>query len=174
MYKFIGNLLGQGRLQQRSTPHLLLESTNFTSTSMATIKAIPQISGKMITALVLSITGYLSLLCPTPSAIAAEGPYCQFVPEEVAAKVVTAEVNRDGVFEVTLIKDPVAVEEDGTLSYILNYLSSGKRGDKRFVAKFSIQNQRLYALTGQVLEADYKNKEEEIMTAISSFRVLPL
>ena len=86
----------------------------------------------------------------------------------------TAEVNRDGVFEVTLIKDPVAVEEDGVLSYILNYLSSGKRGDKRFVAKFSIQNQRLYALTGQVAEADYKDKEEEIMKAINGFRVLPL
>ena len=93
-------------------------------------------------------------------------------PEEVAAKVVTAEVNRDGVFEVTLVKDPVAVEEDGVLSYILNYLSQGKRGDKRFVAKFCIQNQRLYALTGQVAEADYTSKEKELMKAVESFRVI--
>lgn len=88
--------------------------------------------------------------------------------------MVTAEVNRDGIFKVTLIKDPVAVEEDGVLSYILNYLSVGKRGEKRFVAKFSIQNQRLFALTGQVLESDYKGKEQEMMTAINAFRVLPL
>jgi len=74
---------------------------------------------------------------------------------------------------VTLVKDPVAVEEDGILSYILNYLSSGKRGDKRFVAKFCIQNQRLYALTAQVAEADYIGKEEELMKAVNSFRVLP-
>ncbi|CAB9497758.1 PsbP [Seminavis robusta] len=94
-------------------------------------------------------------------------------PEEVAAKVVLAEVNRDGIFEVTLVKDPVAVEEDGILSYILNYLSQGKRGDKRFVAKFCIQNQRLYALTAQVLESDYNAKEAEIMKAVESFRVLP-
>ena len=93
-------------------------------------------------------------------------------PEEVAAKVVTAEVNRDGVFEVTLVNDPVAVEEDGVLSYILNYLSVGKRGDKRFVAKICIQNQRLYALTGQIAEADYKSKEKEIFKAVESFRVL--
>lgn len=95
-------------------------------------------------------------------------------PEEVAAKVVLAEVNRDGVFDVTLIKDPVTVEEDGVLSYVLNYLSQGKRGDKRFVAKFCIQNQRLYALTAQVLESDYKDKENELMKAVDSFRVLPL
>lgn len=95
-------------------------------------------------------------------------------PEEVAAKVVTAEVNRDGIFEVTLVKDPVAVEEDGVLSYVLNYLSVGKRGDKRFVAKFCIQNQRLYALTAQILESDYKDKEEEIMKAVNAFRVLSL
>lgn len=94
-------------------------------------------------------------------------------PEEVAAKVVLAEVNRDGIFEVTLVKDPVAVEEDGILSYILDYLSQGKRGDKRFVAKFCIQNQRLYALTAQVLEGDYKDKEEELLQAVKSFRVLP-
>ena len=95
-------------------------------------------------------------------------------PEEVAAKVVLAEVNRDGVFDVTLMKDPLPVEEDGVLSYVLNYLSEGKRGDKRFVAKFCIQSQRLYALTAQVAEADYKDKEEELMKAVNSFRVLPL
>lgn len=71
------------------------------------------------------------------------------------------------------MKDTVPVEEDGVLSYVLNYLSQGKRGDKRFVAKFCIQNQRLYALTAQVAEADYKEKEEELMKAVSSFRVLP-
>ena len=90
----------------------------------------------------------------------------------MAAKVVLAEVNRDGVFEVKLINDPVAVEEDGVLSYVLNYLSQGKRGDKRFVAKFSIQNQRLYALTAQVAETDYTAKEKEIMKAVESFRVV--
>ena len=84
-----------------------------------------------------------------------------------------AKVNREGVFEVTLVKDPVAVEEDGTLSYNLNYLSQDKCGDKRVVAKFCIQNQRLYALIAQVLETDYLDKEGEIMKVVNSFHVLP-
>jgi hypothetical protein len=53
-------------------------------------------------------------------------------PEEVAARVVTAEVNRDGIFEVTLLKDP-SQEKDpisNLLSYNLEYLSVGKRGNK--------------------------------------------
>ena len=44
-------------------------------------------------------------------------------PEEVAARVVTAEVNRDGIFKVTLARDPV---EDGTTgAYVVDYVSDG-------------------------------------------------
>lgn len=96
-------------------------------------------------------------------------------PEEVAAKVVLAEVNRDGVFDVKLMQDPVSKQDDksnDTTFYQLNYLSSGKRGDKRFVAKFYIQNQKLYALTAQCKEADYGALEPEMLAAVASFRVL--
>lgn len=88
-------------------------------------------------------------------------------PEEVAAKVVLAEVNRDGVFDVTLMKDPVEVDN----SYVLNYLSEGKRGKKRFVTKFCIQSQKLYALTAQCKEENYPELEKEMMAAVESFRV---
>lgn len=67
-------------------------------------------------------------------------------PEEVAAKVVLAEVKRDGVFDVTLMEDPLA----GPNFVQLNYKSEGKRGTKRFVTKFYISKQKLYALTAQV------------------------
>lgn len=101
-------------------------------------------------------------------------------PEEVAAKVVLAEVNRDGVFDVTLMKDPERLEMDngdgGTLYYQLNYLSVGKRGKKRFLARFAIANQKLYALTAQCKEEDYQEAEtgvqEAMQRAVESFVVL--
>jgi PsbP len=93
-------------------------------------------------------------------------------PEQVAAKVVLAEVNRDGVFDVTLMKDPVQVAgNDEASALILNYRSSGTRGDKRFVVKFSIFRNKLYALTCQCLEADYATLSKEINQAVDSFRI---
>jgi hypothetical protein len=88
-------------------------------------------------------------------------------PEQVAARVVTAEVNRDGVFEVTLMEDPYE-SKDG--SYILNYLSNGKRGTKRFLTKFFISRNQLYALTAQALEDSYSaNRKEEVLGILESF-----
>jgi hypothetical protein len=105
-------------------------------------------------------------------------------PGEVAAKVVTAEVNRDGVFDVKLMQDPIEQRGDGGGSsgsdtggtsngLVLDYLSSGKRGDKRFVAKFFVENQKLYALTAQCKQADYETVKKELLEAVDSFRVLP-
>ena len=91
-------------------------------------------------------------------------------PEEVAAKVVLAEVNRDGVFDVTLMKDPIAGPNDSY--YQLNYQSKGKRGTKRFVAKFYIQNQKLYALTAQCKEDDYNALESEMLKTVETFQLL--
>ena len=91
-------------------------------------------------------------------------------PQEVAAKVVLAEVNRDGVFDVTLMADPVAGPNDSY--YQLNYQSKGKRGNKRFVAKFYIEKQKLYALTAQCKEDDFASLEGEMLKAVESFRVL--
>jgi len=95
-------------------------------------------------------------------------------PEQVAAKVVLAEVNRDGVFDVTLMEDAYAgmEGEPGLVFYQINYQSKGKRGVKRFVAKFYIQNQKLYALTAQCKELDYPSLESEIQKAVQSFRVI--
>ena len=91
-------------------------------------------------------------------------------PQEVAAKVVLAEVNRDGVFDVTLMADPEAGPNDSF--YQLNYQSKGKRGNKRFVAKFYIEKQKLYALTAQCKEDDFPALESEMLKAANSFRVL--
>ena len=91
-------------------------------------------------------------------------------PPEVAAKVVTAEVNRDGVFEVTMLKDPVELP-DG--SYLLEYLSQGKRGNKRNVCKIFIQNNKLYVLTAQAKEDIYDDQVEKIVLAIvDSFQII--
>jgi len=94
-------------------------------------------------------------------------------PEAVAAKVVLAEVNRDGVFDVKLMEDPLMSKDDTDATYYqLNYLSSGKRGDKRFVAKFFIYNQKLYALTAQCKETDYPKVKDELINAVTSFRLI--
>lgn len=94
-------------------------------------------------------------------------------PEQVAAKVVTAEVNRDGVFDVQLMEDPVAGGGDdaATEYYQLNYRSNGKRGVKRFVAKFYVEKQKLYALTAQCKEENYESVKGDVLRAVDSFEV---
>eukprot|EP00548_Thalassiothrix_antarctica_P005365 CAMPEP_0194153698 /NCGR_PEP_ID=MMETSP0152-20130528/57413_1 /TAXON_ID=1049557 /ORGANISM="Thalassiothrix antarctica, Strain L6-D1" /LENGTH=135 /DNA_ID=CAMNT_0038859169 /DNA_START=205 /DNA_END=612 /DNA_ORIENTATION=- len=89
-------------------------------------------------------------------------------PGEVAARVVTAEVNRDGVFDVTLVKDPIVEESSG--SYILNYLSKGKRGNKHFICKISIAKKKLYVMTAQVKEENYNDMEKELMQVVGTFQ----
>jgi hypothetical protein len=98
-------------------------------------------------------------------------------PEEVAAKVVLAEVNRDGVLEVKLLDDPISgtvrMNDDTTTTYYqLNYVSNGKRGRKRYIAKFYIQNHMLLALTAQSKDESYESIQHEMNEAVSSFRVV--
>lgn len=91
-------------------------------------------------------------------------------PEEVAARVVTAEVNRDGVFEVTLAKDPV---EDAAGCYDIEYISDGKRGKKRFSTRIYIKDGFLYVLTVQSKEAEFDAvREKEVQQTVKSFRPL--
>lgn len=104
--------------------------------------------------------------------------------EQAAAKVVLAEVNRDGIFNVKLVEDPfsstlkstsastAAVATPPLLFYQLNYTSSGKRGDKRFIAKFFVENQKLFALTAQCKEEDFAAVQHGMKKAVDSFRVL--
>jgi hypothetical protein len=92
-------------------------------------------------------------------------------PEQVAARVVTAEVNRDGIFEVTVVKDPYQSNDGG---YILEYLSVGKRGNKHVINKILIANNLLYVLTAQAKEdafSESKELQEEMMRSVHSFRV---
>jgi hypothetical protein len=92
-------------------------------------------------------------------------------PGEVAARVVTAEVNRDGVFEVTLARDP---KEDATTGgYDIEYVSDGKRGTKRFVTRVYVKDGYLYVLTVQSKEKDYDGaREAEVSECVGSFRPL--
>lgn len=87
-------------------------------------------------------------------------------PEEIAARVVTAEVNRDGIFEVKLLTDPIFVEKQGTMTggndkvvkYLqLEYLSTGKRGNKYIWNKIGIASNLLYVLTVQLKQETYDN-----------------
>jgi hypothetical protein len=92
-------------------------------------------------------------------------------PEEVAARVVTAEVNRDGVFEVTLLEDPIATDDKS--AYFLEYLSSGKRGKKVYLNKIFVSSDKLlYVLTAQCKEEDYATLKQEMKNTVKSFRVL--
>lgn len=90
-------------------------------------------------------------------------------PSEVAARVVGAEVVRDGVFDVTLVSD--AVEESDTGYYAIDYVSSGKRGVKHFVTRIYILNQKLYVLTAQCKEDEFKEREKEMLGAVRSFKI---
>jgi len=90
--------------------------------------------------------------------------------EQVAAKVVTAEVNRDGVFDVKLMQDPATDAITGAL--ILDYLSTGKRGEKRNVVKFFVAKNKLYTLTAVCKQADYETVKAELLGAVDSYRLL--
>eukprot|EP00804_Cyclotella_cryptica_P013724 CCRYP_018832-RA/>CCRYP_018832-RA protein AED:0.44 eAED:0.44 QI:0/-1/0/1/-1/1/1/0/183 len=93
-------------------------------------------------------------------------------PEEVAARVVTAEVNRDGVFQVTLAKDPVE-DADAGGCYDIEYISEGKRGIKRFVTRIYIKDGFLYVLTAQSKEDEYDtSREKEVAACVKSFKPL--
>jgi hypothetical protein len=54
-------------------------------------------------------------------------------PSEVAAKIVMAELRRDGVMDVTTGRDPV--EDADTGAYDVEYISDGSRGRKHFVTR---------------------------------------
>uniref|UniRef100_A0A7S1Z306 PsbP C-terminal domain-containing protein n=1 Tax=Ditylum brightwellii TaxID=49249 RepID=A0A7S1Z306_9STRA len=88
-------------------------------------------------------------------------------PEEVAARVVTAEVNRDGIFQVTLVKDPVENPNNGC--YEIDYLSDGKRGKKNFVTRIFIQKNMLYVLTAQAKVENYEELEQEMLDCVKTF-----
>lgn len=90
-------------------------------------------------------------------------------PGEIAAKIVMAEVNRDGVFEVKLTNDPVENVETGW--YEIDYVSTGKRGVKHFVTRTSVKDGKLFVLTVQVKEDEYLEKEKEILISVKSFKV---
>ncbi|KAL3758512.1 hypothetical protein ACHAWU_008266 [Discostella pseudostelligera] len=94
-------------------------------------------------------------------------------PEEVAARVVTAEVNRDGVFEVTLAKDPKEDTTSGCGGYDIEYISDGKRGKKRFVTRIYVKDGFLYVLTVQSKESEYDSaREAEVLECVKSFKPL--
>jgi hypothetical protein len=92
-------------------------------------------------------------------------------PGEVAARVVTAELNRDGVFKVTLAKDPAEDPIDG--GYDIKYVSAGKRGARRFVTRSYVRDGYLYVLTVQSGEGDYdRARGSEVMECVRNFRPL--
>jgi hypothetical protein len=91
-------------------------------------------------------------------------------PEQVAARVVTAEVNRDGVFEVTLAKDP---KEGGGGAYDIEYISDGKRGKKRFITRIYVKDGFLYVLTVQSKDTEYDSaREADVLECVKSFKPL--
>ena len=98
-------------------------------------------------------------------------------PEEIAARVVTAEVNRDGIFQVTLLKDPYQAPDGSFVS--LQYLSDGKRGKKVFWTKIFVVPDEgagvapafLCVLTAQMKEQDYETYQDTFQKAVDSFTV---
>jgi hypothetical protein len=95
--------------------------------------------------------------------------------QEIAARVVTAEVNRDGIFEVTLLKDPYESPDGSFVS--LEYLSDGKRGKKVILTKIYVVEDGttapsyLCVLTAQVKNDDYPTTKDQLNKAVDSFIV---
>mmetsp|Transcript_7482 Transcript_7482/g.14183 ORF Transcript_7482/g.14183 Transcript_7482/m.14183 type:complete len:304 (+) Transcript_7482:110-1021(+) len=93
-------------------------------------------------------------------------------PNEVAAKIVMAELRRDGVLDVTMGRDPL--EDPATGAYDVEYLSDGTRGKKHFVTRTIVKGQKLYVLTVQCKEGDWKSVEREVWDSVATFRALDI
>jgi len=94
-------------------------------------------------------------------------------PEEVGAKIVMAELKRDGVLDVTMSSDPS--EDVGTGAYDVEYTADGTRGKKHYITRTVVRDGKLFVLTAQVKEADLDNGEVKIgdvWDVVRSFRVL--
>jgi hypothetical protein len=95
-------------------------------------------------------------------------------PTEIATKVVMAEMNRDGVQGVTLMKDPMVLCDNHN-GLLLNYQSTGTRGIQRYIVKLIVStDQKLYVLTGQCRDSDYDTLANEIDQAMNNFHVLSM
>lgn len=93
-------------------------------------------------------------------------------PNEVAAKIVMAELRRDGVLDVTMGRDPL--EDLATGAYDVEYVSDGTRGKKHFVTRTIVKGQKLYVLTVQCKEGDWKSVEREVWDSVATFRALDI
>lgn len=91
-------------------------------------------------------------------------------PNEVAAKIVMAELRRDGVLDVTMGRDPT--EDSVTGGYDVEYISDGTRGKKHFVTRTIVDDGKLYVLTAQCKEDDWKYVEDEVWASVATFQVL--
>lgn len=90
-------------------------------------------------------------------------------PEQVAARVVDAEKNRDGITSVALYGTPSEDSETGM--YAIDYVSDGKRGTKHFMTRIAVTNGKLFVLTAQVKEAEFTEREQEMLETVNTFRV---
>mmetsp|Transcript_41975 Transcript_41975/g.50360 ORF Transcript_41975/g.50360 Transcript_41975/m.50360 type:complete len:250 (+) Transcript_41975:59-808(+) len=88
-------------------------------------------------------------------------------PEEVAARVVGVEVNRDGVFDVTLN----STADVGHGQYQLDYVSSGKRGIKHLVNRVGVDSGMLYVLTVSCKDKDWAVYKDEIESVVKTFSI---
>lgn len=79
-------------------------------------------------------------------------------PEEVADKLVQAELHREGVVDFQLADAPTLSHGTDCAAeyYQISYVSrrDGNRGERRFVAKLYIYRNMVYALTMQCNEED--------------------
>ena len=91
-------------------------------------------------------------------------------PNEVAAKIVMAELRRDGVLDVTTGRDPKEDSETG--AYDVEYISDGSRGRKHFVTRTVVKEGKLYVLTVQCKQVDWNQVEDEVWASVSTFKVL--
>jgi hypothetical protein len=94
-------------------------------------------------------------------------------PSEVAARVITAELKRDGILDITMGDDPSDVRDGSNIVYYLvDYISDGTRGRKHLYTKTVIHQGNLYVLTGQIKVADETPTiVAEIKQVLQSFAV---
>lgn len=94
-------------------------------------------------------------------------------PMEVGAKIVMAELRRDGVLDVTMASDPS--EDVGTGAYDVEYITDGTRGKKHYITRTVVVDGKLFVLTAQVKEGDLEDgqvKKGDVWDVVRSFRVL--
>lgn len=93
-------------------------------------------------------------------------------PADVGKRIVGLEQRKEGVTLVELLESRQANgPPNNTIYYCFDYVVESTRGEKRYLAKAGVKDQRLYVLTVEVKRPEYDQAKPQIDGILESFMI---